>query len=195
LYLERTFGIGTLQSLGRTESTPNRVEESAGMFEIQPLLVVQVLALLTLANGVPVIATKLLGTTLAAPLDGGLVLADGQRLLGPSKTIRGVVLAILATTACAALLGLGPMIGLLVATTAMTGDLFSSFVKRRMKLDSGSMALGLDQVPESIFPAIASRWLLPITVADILCVTALFFVGELAVSRVLYKLRIRDRPY
>jgi len=165
------------------------------MIEIQPLLVVQVLALLTLANGVPVIATKLLGTTLAAPLDGGLVLADGRPLLGRSKSIRGVVLAILATTACAALLGLGPMIGLLVAATAMTGDLFSSFVKRRMKLDSGSMALGLDQVPESILPAIASRWLLPITVADILCVTALFFVGELAVSRVLYKLRIRDRPY
>lgn len=165
------------------------------MIEIQPLLVVQVLALLTLANGVPVIATKLLGNALAAPLDGGLVLADGRPLLGRSKTIRGVVLAVLATTACAALLGLGPMIGLLVAATAMSGDLFSSFVKRRMKLDSGSMALGLDQVPESLLPAIASRWLLPITFVDILCVTALFFVGELAVSRVLYKLRIRDRPY
>ena len=71
----------------------------------------------------------------------------------------------------------------------MVGDLFSSFTKRRMKLAPGSMALGLDQIPESLLPAIACRWFLPITVLDIIFVTALFFVGELAVSRVLYTLQ------
>ena len=34
-------------------------------------------------------------------------------------------------------------IGLLVAATAMLGDLFSSFTKRRINLVPGSMALGL----------------------------------------------------
>ena len=86
-------------------------------------------------------------------------------------------------------------IGLLVAATAMLGDLFSSFTKRRMKLAPGSMALGLDQIPESLLPAIACRWVLPITVVDIVLMSALFFVGELGVSRVLYTFKIRDRPY
>lgn len=165
------------------------------MSEVQPFLVVQILVLLTLANGTPVIAKKVLGSYLARPLDGGMVLGDGRPLLGSSKTIRGVVLAILVTTLCAPAVGLDWTVGLLVSVTAMTGDVLSSFAKRRMMLDSGSMALGLDQIPESLLPAIACRWLLPITLADILCVTVLFFVGELAVSRVLYKLEIRDRPY
>jgi hypothetical protein len=57
------------------------------------------------------------------------------------------------------------------------------------------MALGLDQIPESLLPAIACRWVLPITVVDIVLMSALFFVGELGVSRVLYTFKIRDRPY
>lgn len=165
------------------------------MTEVHPFPVAQILFLLTLANGTPVIATRIWGSWLAHPIDVGLVLADGRPLFGSSKTLRGLVLSMLVTSACAPLIGLSWPFGLLVATTAMAGDLVSSFTKRRMKLESGSMALGLDQIPESLLPAVACRLLLPITLADILSVTILFFVGELAVSRVLYKLAIRDRPY
>ena len=42
--------------------------------------------------------------------------------------------------------GLG--IGLLVAATAMAGDLLSSFLKRRLALAPSSQAIGLDQIPE-----------------------------------------------
>jgi CDP-2,3-bis-(O-geranylgeranyl)-sn-glycerol synthase len=165
------------------------------MIEIQPFLVAQILVLLTLANGTPVIAKKVLGSRLAHPLDFGMVAGDGRPLLGGSKTIRGVVLSMLLTALCAPLIGLEWGVGLLVSATAMTGDVLSSFAKRRMRLESGSMVLGLDHIPESLLPAIACRLLLPITVADMVCVTALFSVGALAVSVVLYKLGIRDRPY
>jgi CDP-diglyceride synthetase len=165
------------------------------MLEIEPFLVARILVLLGVANGTPVIATRVLGDSFVHPLDGGLVLADGRPLFGRSKTIRGVILSILATTACAPVLGLDPTIGFVVSVTAMTGDLLSSFVKRRLSLAPSSMALGLDQIPESLLPAIACRWLLPIGMTDILCVTALFFVVELAASRILYELHIRDRPY
>jgi hypothetical protein len=100
-----------------------------------------------------------------------------------------------ATTLGAPWIGLDWAIGLLVSTTTMIGDLFSSFTKRRMNLAPSSMALGLDQIPESLLPAIACRWVLPITVLDIVLVTALFFVGELVASRALYAFKIRDRPY
>jgi CDP-diglyceride synthetase len=165
------------------------------MLHIQPLIVAQILVLLALANGTPVIAKRILGDTLARPLDGGMILADGQPLFGRSKTIRGGVLSIVVTTLCAPLIGLDWPLGFVVAATAMMGDLFSSFTKRRMNLLPGSMALGLDQIPESLLPAIACRWVLPITALDIVLVTALFFVGELVVSRALYAFKIRDRPY
>ena len=59
--------------------------KQADMPHVQPLVVVQLLVLLGLANGTPVIAKKILGTILARPLDGGMNLADGQPLFGDSK--------------------------------------------------------------------------------------------------------------
>ena len=70
--------------------------------------------------------------------------------------------------------GLPSTAGLLVSAMAMIGDLLSSFVKRRMKLVPGSMALALDQIPESLLPAIAARWVLSVSVLDIIFVTGLF---------------------
>ena len=60
--------------------------KQADMPHVQPLVVVQLMVLLGLANGTPVIAKKILGTILARPLDGGMNLADGQPLFGDSKT-------------------------------------------------------------------------------------------------------------
>ncbi len=50
----------------------------------------KVLFLLTIANGTPVIGKKILGDKMAFPIDGRLILGDGQPLFGKSKTIRGV---------------------------------------------------------------------------------------------------------
>ena len=155
----------------------------------------QILILLMLANGAPLLATKLLGEFWARPLDGGIVLGDGQPLFGATKTVRGVVVAILATAAGAPLVGLGAGTGALVAITAMGGDLVSSFLKRRIRLAPSSMALGLDQIPESLVPAIVVRHVLGLSPLDILLVAVGFFAGELALSRILYMLKIRDRPY
>jgi CDP-diglyceride synthetase len=159
------------------------------------LAILQSLALLTLANGAPVIAKKVLGRRFARPLDAGAVFLDRRPLFGSSKTIRGIVLSIVATTAGAPLLGVAPKIGFLMATAAMAGDLFSSFVKRRLGLAPSSRALGLDQVPESLFPLLACQELLSLTPADIALGVALFFVGEVALSRLLYRIHLRDEPY
>src|SRR5947209_906711 len=116
---------------------------------MHPVVVLQLLILLMLANGTPVIAKKMFGFHYSYPLDGNLTFADGRPVLGRSKTIRGVVLAVLVTTAGASLIGLGWSIGLLVGSFAMAGDLFSSFCKRRLGLPSSSRANGLDPLPEA----------------------------------------------
>ena len=66
------------------------------------ILILQLLILLAVANGTPVIAKLILGDKFAAPVDGGALFADGRPWFGPSKTIRGLVLAVLATTGAAA---------------------------------------------------------------------------------------------
>ena len=165
------------------------------MLHIHPFLIAQLLLLLALANGAPLIAKKVFGTALAFPLDNGVTLADGQPVFGHSKTIRGVGLSIAVTTLGAPWTGLSPVAGLLVSAVAMIGDLLSSFIKRRMKLAPSSMALGLDQIPESLLPAIAAGLALPVTMLDAAIVAGLFFIGELAASRALFALNIRDRPY
>jgi CDP-2,3-bis-(O-geranylgeranyl)-sn-glycerol synthase len=155
-------------------------------------LIVKLLLLLVVANGTPVFVKKLLGDWWAQP---GLMLADGRPLFGPSKTIRGVVLAVVATSAVAALIGLGWKLGAVVGVVAMASDLLSSFLKRRMGLPSSSMAFGLDHIPESLFPLLACRLMLPLGWLDIVVAVLAFLVGGLVLSPLLYKLNLRDRPY
>ena len=114
---------------------------------MQYLLILQLLVLLTLANGTPIVAKKIFGPRFSFPLDAGAIFFDGRSLFGHSKTIRGTVVSILVTTASAPLIGLDLTIGAIVAGAAMAGDLSSSFVKRRLNLPPSGQALGFDQVP------------------------------------------------
>jgi CDP-diglyceride synthetase len=161
---------------------------------MQPMLILQFVVLLTLANGTPVMAQKLLRNFLNQPLDGGAAFLDGWPLFGPSKTIRGIVLSILITTGFAPMIGLEWKIGLIAATIAMVGDLFSS-LKRRLKIPPSNRATGLDQIPESLFPALACRSMLSLTMLDITSVVVIFFIGETVLSRLLFKWNVRDRPF
>ncbi|MGZ5927751.1 MAG: CDP-archaeol synthase [Rhizomicrobium sp.] len=165
------------------------------MGHIHGLLVVKLLLLLAAANGTPVLTRWIVKDWANASLDGGRRLADGRPLFGPSKTIRGLVCAIAATALVAPLLDFPATTGLAVGAAAMLGDLISSFVKRRLGLPSSAMALGLDQIPESLLPLIVLWPILTLTLADAAVILAIFFGGELLLSRLLYRLRIRDRPY
>lgn len=162
---------------------------------MQPLAIVQALTLLAVANTIPVIATKLLGARFAWPLDFGFTFFDGRPLFGQSKSIRGLALSIVGTAAVAPIIGLQAKTGALLAAIALSGDLMSSFVKRRLNLPSGSRATGLDQIPESLLPLLVFSRMLQLTLVDIAVITVIFFIGELLLSQLFYKLHLRDRPY
>jgi len=121
-------------------------------------LTLATLLLVLSANAAPALIALLVrslpGGRRMPPLDGGRCLVDGRRALGSSKTWPGLGAALVATTGCAMLLGLPWSIGLGVGAAAMTGDLIASLVKRRIGLASGSPAPLLDQVPESMLPAL-----------------------------------------
>jgi CDP-2,3-bis-(O-geranylgeranyl)-sn-glycerol synthase len=155
----------------------------------------EALLLLMVANGAPLVAKQLLGQRFSYPVDCNVLFSDGSRLFGSSKTIRGLVAAVLATATVAIALGMDWPVGVLVGAMAMTGDLFSSFIKRRLGMRSSSMALGLDQVPEALFPLTACRDWLSLGLLDIVIAVLLFFVGEIVLSRLCFAVGLRDRPY
>lgn len=160
------------------------------------LLLVQLLLLLWVANGSPILLKRVLGDWGNWPIDLGWKLpAEGRPLLGASKTWRGLLGAVLCAGMTAPIMNMPIRIGLLIGLWAMLGDLLSSFMKRRAGLSPGAMALGLDQIPESLIPLLAVRTELGISLATTGLLVLLFLVTELALSRLLFAWHIRERPY
>ncbi len=159
------------------------------------ILILQFLVLLALANGAPVIAKKIFGKALDFPVDGGCTFFDGRPLLGRSKTVRGVVASVLVTAVAAPVIGLPWLVGAAAACGAMAGDMLSSFIKRRLDVPPSGMAIGIDQIPESLVPALACRYWLPFSALDIGAIVLAFLACELLLSRVGYWLNLRDQPY
>lgn len=155
----------------------------------------QALVLLVIANGTPVIINKVLGNRWSWPVDKGLKLSDGQRLLGNAKTWRGLCSAVYLTTVMAILFGIEPLTGALFGALTMIGDLLASFIKRRLMRAESSRARGLDTVSESLLPIWLLKEPLALSYIDIVLIVGLFFLLEEFVSPVLYKLHIRNQPY
>lgn len=158
-------------------------------------LITQCLFLVAIANGAPILASSIFGDAFSQPLDCGLKLPDGRPLFGSSKTLRGIVAALAATALLAPAIGMSWTAGFAIAALAMAGDLCSSFAKRRMGLEPSSRCTGVDQVPESLIPAIAGIPLLGLSVCDAVLVAVLFFAGTVILSYFLFRLNIRKTPY
>ncbi|MCL5011558.1 MAG: CDP-2,3-bis-(O-geranylgeranyl)-sn-glycerol synthase [Candidatus Marsarchaeota archaeon] len=89
-----------------------------------------------------------------------------ERLFGKGKTIKGFLSGLLIGSLVGIALAFIPLypfnvsflvkikIGFLLSLGALTGDLLGSFVKRRMRLKSGSPSFLLDQLPFIIFALI-----------------------------------------
>jgi hypothetical protein len=178
------------------DSKRHRMERSRNKTVIARLWMnSRLLCLIGLANGAPLLAKKLLGTRFSLPVDNSTTAPDHQAVFGSSKTLRGVLLSVLLAALGGWFLGFPFGKAALIGIGAMAGDLFSSFCKRRLHLPASSKAIGLDQVPESLFPVLLSRKWLSLKGLDVLSIVASFFLGELAVSKILYRFDLRDQPY
>ena len=153
------------------------------------------LFLLLVANGGPIIAEDLLGTLCTCPLDRGHKAPDGRDWLGASKTWRGLAAGMLLPALVAPLVGVDWLIGAAFGGLAMCGDVLASFTKRRLGLPASGQAPGLDQVPESLLPLAICAGPLNLSPTAVLINVVLFWVVEILLSRVLYWLHIRKKPY
>lgn len=153
------------------------------------------LLLIIIANGTPILARWLLDGSFKLAVDFGQKLPDKKRLFGSSKTWRGIISALLVTSVAAWIFGYSLQTGLLVAIYAISGDLFSSFVKRRLSMKPSSMAPLLDQVPESLFPALMMQQVFNLDTLAVIQLVLTFVIIELMLSHILYRWGLRQRPY
>ncbi|GAA3571210.1 hypothetical protein GCM10022265_20690 [Marinobacter xestospongiae] len=159
------------------------------------VLSLHLFVLLVLANGLPVVAHWLLGRRWRWPVDGGRCWRDGRRVLGDSKTWRGLVAGCLGAGLYGAFWGLGLGFSLTFGALALVGDLISSFIKRRLGLASSARALGLDQVPEALLPLLLAMAWLGIAGLEVLVLVAAFVAANVLCSPWLYRLGIRRHPH
>jgi CDP-2,3-bis-(O-geranylgeranyl)-sn-glycerol synthase len=155
----------------------------------------QLLLLIIIANAAPILVRVLLKDRFKLAVDFGCKLPDQRRIFGSSKTWRGVSASLVATSAAAWTLGYQPDSGLLIAVYAVLGDLFSSFIKRRLDMEPSSKALFLDQVPESVFPAVMLREEFDLDPVAIIFLVLIFVIFDWSVSRILFKWGVRKQPY
>jgi hypothetical protein len=155
----------------------------------------RLLLLIGVANSAPILATRLLGTRWSAPLDAGRHFVDGRPLFGASKTVRGLVAAVAGTALVAGLLGFSIGLGALVGVLSMLGDALSSFVKRRLGIAVSGRATGIDQIPEALLPLLVLRGSLDLSWFQVAAITLAFFVLEMPLAWLAFRLGLRDRPY
>lgn len=156
---------------------------------------IEILILILIANASPVFSSFVCSHKPTRPIDNGLRLSDHQYVFGETKTWRGLIAAIVLTGIFSLILTSHIINGVLIALLAMAGDLFSSFIKRRLKKPSSSRTLFLDQIPESLLPALMMMGIYSLSLIQVIEVVTAFFIIELSLSFIFFRLGVRKKPY
>lgn len=153
------------------------------------------LLLIIVANACPILIRNLVKGKWSHAVDADIRFIDGHPLFGISKTWRGVITSLIITPVVGIMLGYPIETGILISLLATTGDLFSSFIKRRLKCETSSMLPLLDQIPESLLPALCMMHTFKLDLTSIFILVLFFTIFELTISKILYRLGIRKHPY
>jgi predicted MPP superfamily phosphohydrolase len=158
------------------------------------LLFLKLLILLWLVNFAPPVIAVVFESKYDRPLDYGRLWRDGRPLLGRNKTLRGVLGAIIVAGLIGSILGFPLWLCLGVGVLSMLGDLFSSFLKRRLSFTSGDTVPGLDQIPEGLTPFCLIAPYYGLTLQYVLVFGVVFGIGAYVGSIFLYKV-ILKKPF
>lgn len=143
------------------------------------------------------------------PLDFGKNWADGRRIFGKGKTIRGLLAGLLAGTLIGWLegwlffsyypnllfIGSNAVLGFVLAGGAMFGDLLGSFIKRRLGMESGSEWKVADQTGFIVFALLFAYWYAPFPLGWAIILLVLSPLAHVATNRVGFWLKLKEVPY
>ena len=144
------------------------------------LFAARALCLSMTANVLPWAVGRVCGSRWDAPLDFGVRLKDGRRLLGSHKTWRGVAAAVAGCAIAAELMQLHWWLGGEFGALSMLGDSLSSAWKRRRGHAPGREMFGLDQLPEALLPLAILRAPLGLGWTEVTLVVTVFAALDVA---------------
>ncbi|MBC8207996.1 MAG: CDP-archaeol synthase [Desulfobulbaceae bacterium] len=160
--------------------------------------IISVLLFLLWLNLMPPLAGLIFGKRGNFPVDCHHTWIDGRPLFGANKTMRGILASLAGGAMAGPLIGLHWQEGIIVAALAMTGDLISSFCKRRFKRKSGEGVFFLDQVFEGLLPLLFLKAILGFSITlmldSLLIFVALAYVSSRFWHYVLFRPSPQDYP-
>jgi CDP-2,3-bis-(O-geranylgeranyl)-sn-glycerol synthase len=135
-------------------------------------------------------------------IDGGKKFIDGRPILGPGKTVKGFA----AGLAAGSLIGfiqtilaggsrIYALVGILLTIGALIGDLFGSFIKRRLGFPRGKAAPGLDQLGFLVFAILFASPLMTPTLEIFIALLFITLLIHPATNYCGYKLGLKEKPY
>ena len=147
----------------------------------------------------------------AVPIDNGAMFR-GKPLFGSHKTVRGLIIGILVAVIIAGLQFLlykspffqklsftdyakWALFGFLMGSGALIGDLFKSFIKRRVGIRPGARFIPFDQIDFVIGALLFSLLAVGITWAIALTCIALSFVLHIGTNHLAFWLKIRNEKW
>ncbi|MEM2351709.1 MAG: CDP-2,3-bis-(O-geranylgeranyl)-sn-glycerol synthase [Thermoproteota archaeon] len=140
------------------------------------------------------------------PIDLGKKFFDEKPIFGPHKTYRGFISGVLIGTAVgwaqeniALLIGLScgsTLLGFLLSLGALIGDLFGSFLKRRLNIRPGAMLPIVDQIDFVLFALLFASLSgkLP-SIIGIIIIIILTIPIHLFTNLIAYLLHLKDSPW
>lgn len=152
------------------------------MWSIQDFVDPTALLILIAANSAPVIVARMLGERYSTPIDANLSLRDRRPLFGSHKTWRGMISGTLAAGVAGALLTPGFAAGAAFGALALAGDLFSSWLKRRLGCRSGQSVPLIDQLPEALLPMLVLRGALRLDTTAIVGTALVFMLLDMVTA-------------
>jgi len=159
------------------------------------------------ANSSPLVFKNIFRSRKLTPIDKGTFLADGERLLGENKSIEGFFAGVGGGTIIGGIYALlfnqseWVIEGILMGLGTMLGDLFNSFVKRRLKIKPGEPFIPMDQLTFlygaylTVYPFNNFFWTNLITPVDLAMGTFVVLVLHPLTNLIAYLMGLKGEPW
>jgi CDP-2,3-bis-(O-geranylgeranyl)-sn-glycerol synthase len=128
-----------------------------------------------------------------SPIDRGIILSDGQRLLGGSQGFFSFIVIILYT--CIVSLFVYPISFLIKGICVFVGDALGSFIKRRLRIARGEFLVGIDHADYMLVSVAVFIWLGEIDYIIGCIALILTYIFHPLVCILGYKLHIKDQKF
>lgn len=136
------------------------------------------------------------------PLDFNHNFRDGRRIFGKGVTIRGILVGTLIGTIVGSVQGFvsgnilqGILLGFCLGCGALIGDACGSFIKRRIKIDSGKPAPILDQLDFVVGALFFASFVVVVPLNMIILILIISIFLHLGANMIAYILGLKDVWY